>query len=138
LKIGDLKFATTSDILLFPVIARNEAMTMTKYPNSYKNLINMFNKLKQFKDLRDQAKQMQNALSTESAEGSGAWGKVKITMNGNMEITKIDIDDELMGNKEKLASAIKDAHKEAMKRVQKIMAKKMQDMGGLSGFPGMG
>ncbi|MFC1613447.1 YbaB/EbfC family nucleoid-associated protein [Patescibacteria group bacterium] len=98
----------------------------------------MFNKLKQFKDLRNQAKQMQSALSEETSEGSGGWGKVKITMDGNMEIKKIDIDDDIMDNKQKLADAFKDAHKEAMKKIQKVMAKKMQEMGGLGNFPGMG
>ncbi|OGF20337.1 hypothetical protein A2Y83_04975 [Candidatus Falkowbacteria bacterium RBG_13_39_14] len=95
----------------------------------------MFNKLKQFKDMRDQAKQMQNALSKETAEGTGAWGKVKVTMDGNMEIIKLEIADEMMANKEKLADGIKDAHKDAMKRIQKIMAKKMQEMGGFGNFP---
>lgn len=94
----------------------------------------MFNKLKQFKDLRDQAKKMQDILSKESAEGSAAWGKVKITMNGNMEITKVEIDNEILANKEKLEEAIKDAHKDVMKRVQRIMAEKMQGMGGLAGL----
>lgn len=98
----------------------------------------MFEKIKQFKDLRDQAKQMQNALAQETAEGSAAWGKVKITMNGNMEITKIEIDDEMMSSKEKIIDAVKEAHKDAMKKIQKIMAKKMQEMGGLGNFPGLG
>ncbi len=98
----------------------------------------MFNKLKQFKDLRDQAKKMQNTLAQESATGNGGWGKVKITMNGNMEITALEIDDEIMGNKEKLKDAIKHAHKDAMKSVQKIMAKKMQEMGGFGNFTGLG
>ncbi|MFH0854230.1 MAG: YbaB/EbfC family nucleoid-associated protein [bacterium] len=98
----------------------------------------MFEKLKQFKDLRDQAKQMQNALSKETADGSGAWGKVKLTMDGNMEITKIEIADEIMANKEKLINSIIEAHKDAMKRIQKIMAKKMQEMGGLGNFTGLG
>lgn len=81
---------------------------------------------------------MQGALSKETAEGSAAWGKLKITMNGNMEIVNLTIDDELMSSKEKLADAIKDAHKDAMKNVQKIMAKKMQEMGGFGNFPGLG
>lgn len=98
----------------------------------------MFEKLKQFKDLRDQAKQMQGALAKETAEGSAAWGKLKITMNGNMEILNLTIDDELMASKEKLADAVKDAHKDAMKNVQKIMAKKMQEMGGFGNIPGLG
>jgi len=36
----------------------------------------MLTKLKQFKDLRAQAKTMQSALSHETAHGSGAGGKV--------------------------------------------------------------
>ncbi|MCK5491138.1 MAG: YbaB/EbfC family nucleoid-associated protein, partial [Candidatus Pacebacteria bacterium] len=53
----------------------------------------MFNKLKQFKDLRSQAKTMQDALSGESVtiEKKG----IKIVMNGNMEITELNIPESL-------------------------------------------
>ena len=56
----------------------------------------MFNKLKQFKDLRDQAKQMKDALAQEEAEGSAEWGKVKIKINGNQEVLSVNIDPELL------------------------------------------
>jgi len=46
----------------------------------------MFNKLKQIQDLRHQANQIKNALAQETVEGSGAWGKVKVIMDGNQEI----------------------------------------------------
>lgn len=90
----------------------------------------MFNKLKQFKDLRDQAKTMQNALSTESItiEKKG----IKIVMNGNMEITELTIPDGL--NNKEISGYMKDAVNEAVKKVQKLMATKMQEMGGLSGL----
>ena len=90
----------------------------------------MFNKLKQIKDLRDQAKKMQDALGGEviSAEKNG----VKITMNGNMEITAVSVNSEL--DKSNLESAIKTAVNDAMKQTQRLMAKKMQEMGG---FPGL-
>jgi len=98
----------------------------------------MFSKLKYLKDLRSQAKTMQNALAEEKAEGSAAWGKVKIVMNGNQEVLSISIDPELVKqeSKDKLESAIKEATNDAIKKVQRIMAKKMQDMGGLSGLGG--
>jgi len=35
--------------------------------------MNMFNKLKQVKDLRSRAKDLQSTLSGESAEGSAGW-----------------------------------------------------------------
>ncbi len=99
----------------------------------------MFEKLKQIKDLRSKAKQLQNVLGQESVEASAAWGKIKLTMNGNQEITLLDIDPELLNpsKKEDLENGIKEAVKDAIKKVQRIMAKKMQDMGGLD-MPGMG
>ncbi len=88
------------------------------------------------KDLRGQAKQMQNALAGETAEGSAAWGKVKIIMNGNQEILSVTIDQELMKveTKDKLESAVKEATNDVIKKIQKIMAEKMRAMGG---FPGL-
>jgi nucleoid-associated protein EbfC len=91
----------------------------------------MFNKLKQFKDLRSQAKQMQNMLAQESCEGEAAWGKVKVKINGNQEILDIQIDPELLtpDNKEKLQNALKDATNDAIKKVQRIMADKVRQSG---------
>ena len=90
----------------------------------------MFNKLKQLKDLRSQAKQMQNTLSDESVtiEKNG----IKVVMNGNMQITELITNPEL--KKENMESILTDCINDAIKKIQKIMAKKMQEMGG---FPGM-
>jgi len=91
----------------------------------------MFNKLKQFKDLASQAKQMQNMLAQESAEGEALWGKVKIKINGNQEVLDVKIDQELLtaDNQEKLQNAIKDASNDAIKKVQHIMADKVRQSG---------
>ncbi|HMB66091.1 MAG TPA: YbaB/EbfC family nucleoid-associated protein, partial [Patescibacteria group bacterium] len=53
----------------------------------------MFNKLKQYKDLRSQAKTMQDSLSEESItmEKKG----VKIVMDGNMKVKSMEIQDNL-------------------------------------------
>ena len=99
----------------------------------------MFNKLKQFKDLRDQAKNWQNTMGQESAEGVAAFGKVKITLNGNLETTSVEIAEEMVATdkKDKLQTAIKEAHNEALKKIQRLMAVKMKEMGGLPQIPGM-
>ncbi len=99
----------------------------------------MFNKLKQFKDLRDQAKTLQNTLSQESVTTEAAFGKVKLTMDGNLALTDLEIDPELLTSekKEKLQTAIKDAHADALKKMQRIMATKMREMGGLPNIPGL-
>ncbi|MBU0646214.1 YbaB/EbfC family nucleoid-associated protein [Patescibacteria group bacterium] len=91
----------------------------------------MFNKIKAVKDLRTQAKKMQNELDLITAEGTGAWGKVKVRVNGNQKILGVEIDDELVGNKEKLQEAVKEATNDALKKIQKDMAGKMKEMGGL-------
>ena len=113
----------STDYTLYPI-------PYTLYPK------HMFNKLKQIKDLRSKAKQMQSTLAEESVEASAAWGKVKLTMNGNQEITSIDIDPELLSpdKKAELEKAVQEAVADAIKKVQRVMAKKMQDMGGLPEF----
>ena len=95
------------------------------------NIQTMFSKLKQFKDLRDQAKQMQNLLAQENAEGSAEWGKVKVKINGNQEILSVQIEPELLtaNNKGKLETAVKEATNDAIKKVQRIMAEKMRSSG---------
>ncbi|MBI2436988.1 MAG: YbaB/EbfC family nucleoid-associated protein [Candidatus Magasanikbacteria bacterium] len=97
----------------------------------------MFNKLKQFKDLRDKAKTMQHTLADESITVTSSG--VHLTMNGNLELTDVQIDVELLvvDKKSKLQSAIMDAHKDAMKKMQRIMAMKMKEMGGLPNIPGL-
>ncbi|MCX6782215.1 MAG: YbaB/EbfC family nucleoid-associated protein [Candidatus Magasanikbacteria bacterium] len=100
--------------------------------------MSVFTKLKQFKDLRDQGKRLQGALSGESATCEAAFGKVSVTMDGSLSITQIKIDDELMSpdKKDKVQSAIKDAHNDALKKMQRTVATKMQQMGGFD-LPGM-
>lgn len=90
----------------------------------------MFNKLKQFKDLRQQAKTMQDVLEKESIteEKNG----IKVVMSGNMEITELTITSE--AGKDELARQTKTVVNDAIKKVQRLMAKKMQEMGGIPGM----
>lgn len=90
----------------------------------------MFEKLKQIKDLRSQAKTMQSALANESvtAEKSG----VTITLNGNLEMTAVAIADGM--TKAQIEKAVLESANEAVKKAQKVIAAKMQAMGGLSQF----
>ncbi|MDD2757917.1 MAG: YbaB/EbfC family nucleoid-associated protein [Patescibacteria group bacterium] len=100
--------------------------------------MSVFSKLKQFKDLRDQGKRLQGALSGESATETAAFGKVSVTVDGSLNISEIKIDDELMApdKKDKVQGAIKDAHNNAMKKMQRVISAKMQQMGGFD-LPGM-
>lgn len=91
----------------------------------------MFNKLKQFKDLREKAKTVQTALAAETAEGSAGWSKVKITVNGNQRVTNVVLDPAALGDKAKLEEWIREATNDGMEKIQKIMASKLKDLGGL-------
>ncbi|HCC23035.1 TPA: nucleoid-associated protein, YbaB/EbfC family [Candidatus Falkowbacteria bacterium] len=97
----------------------------------------MFNKLKNIKDLRHQAKQLQSMLSEIIADADAAWGKVKVKVNGNQEMISIEIDPEIMTDREKLQDAIKDATNSAMKKVQREAAMAMQKSGNFN-LPGLG
>lgn len=96
----------------------------------------MFNKIKAIQELKTQANQIKKVLAEEKIDGSGSWGKIKITMNGNQEVLSVQIDDEVVGNKSKLESGIKEAINDTIKKAQKVMAQKMSQMGGLD-LPGL-
>ncbi|MFA5163498.1 MAG: YbaB/EbfC family nucleoid-associated protein [Patescibacteria group bacterium] len=90
----------------------------------------MFSKLKQFKDLRSQAKTMQNALAEENIviEKNGT----KVSLNGNLEISQVSLNENLSKNSQE--EILKDCLNEAIKKAQRLMAKKLQEMGGLPGL----
>lgn len=98
----------------------------------------MFNKLKQVKDLRDKAKTLQGTLAEEKVEGTAAWGKVKVQMDGNQSVLGVEIDPELLTESEqkKLQDAIKEAFNDATKKAQRRMVEKMKESGDLN-MPGL-
>ena len=96
----------------------------------------MFSKLKQFKDLRDQAKKIQDTLKDVAVEGSAAWGKIKVSMNGNQEVTSVTIDPELLSDKAKLETAVKEAYNDTVKKAHRAMAEQMRKSGNLN-LPGL-
>lgn len=98
----------------------------------------MFSKLKQFKDLREQGKKLQETLSKESITVRTAGDKVVLTMDGTFNITALVIDPEMLSTdkKEKLENAIKEAHSDALKKIQRTVAMKMQQSGDFK-IPGL-
>ncbi len=96
----------------------------------------MFNKLKQFNDLRKQANDLKSILAKEIVEVENS--AVKIVMDGNQELKSIDIKKEFLSpdKKAELEKAIKDGLAECIKKIQRKMATVMQQNGGfdLSGL----
>lgn len=94
----------------------------------------MFNKLKQYNDLRKQASTIKNAMAEESVEVNNR--AVKIVMDGNQEIKSLDINEDFLAKdkKNELEKEIISGISEAIKKVQRKMAMKMQQMGGFDGL----
>lgn len=96
----------------------------------------MFNKLKQFNDLRKQANDLKNMLAKETVEVENKT--VKIIMDGNQEIKTFELKSEMLKseNKSELEKQIKEAFAECTKKVQRQMAMTMQKSGNFN-LPGM-
>lgn len=91
----------------------------------------MFNKLKQFKDLRNQAKQLKEILAQEKIENE--YQGIKIVMNGNLEIISLNINPQLTA--EQIEKILPEALNQTLKKAQRLMAQKFQDMGGGLNLP---
>lgn len=98
----------------------------------------MFNKLKQFKDLRNQAKEMQNTLAQEIVYADSTHGKIQVVMDGNQHINGVTIDPDLLKpeRKTEIEKGFQDAVNDAVKKSQMAMAKKAREMGHLN-LPGL-
>lgn len=98
----------------------------------------MFSKLKQFKDLRSQAKEMQNTLAEEIVYADKAGGKVQVVMDGNQHVNGLTIDQEMLKPERKveLEKAVQEVINDAVKKSQMAMAKKAREMGHLN-LPGL-
>lgn len=96
----------------------------------------MFNKIKDLKNLRDQANQVKSMLSEETVHADAVGGKIQLVMDGNQTVLSVEIDPELLSpeHKEKLETGIREATNDAVKKAQRVMAQKLQGMGGLPGL----
>lgn len=96
----------------------------------------MFEKLKQFKDLRDKANNVRKQLANESVVAE--QGGISVVMDGNQEVLRVEIKPELLqpDHKERAEQAAKDAFNDAVKKVQKIMVEKMRASGDFN-IPGI-
>ena len=88
-------------------------------------------KLKQFKDIQDKSKALQDQLSVITSEGTSGWGKVKVTINGTQQVTNVSIDQEVMSDRSKLETLLKEAFNDAAQKLQQILATKMREGGGM-------
>lgn len=90
----------------------------------------MFEKLKQFKDMRSKAKLLQGRLKDVVVHADADGGKIQVVMDGNQQIVRIEIDpDHLRTEKrEELQKHVAEAVNSAVRKSQMEMAKAVQNM----------
>lgn len=88
----------------------------------------VLSKLKQFRDLRKQAKAYKNAIGDEVFVGASSDDLVKITIDGTQKMTGVSIDPSLLTaeSKEKLEKDLLKASEDAQKQLQAEMLRKVK------------
>lgn len=94
----------------------------------------MFEKLKQYKDLRNQAKMVQERLKGITVHAQADGGKVQVVMDGNQQVLGIEIDPDHLRRerREELQRHIAQAVNDAVKKSQMEMAQTIKGMPGLN------
>jgi len=96
----------------------------------------MFNKagmgdlMKKAQEMQDNMKKAQAEIANTEVVGESGAGLVKITLLGNHNVRKVDIDDSLMeDDKEMLEDLIAAAMNDAVRRVEEVNKSKMSGCG---------
>jgi len=94
-----------------------------------KNLLGL---LKSFQEIQGVIGRIQDDLRKETAEVTSGGGLVKVVVNGNQEIVKVEVAPELINMKDKslLEDLILSAVNEARKKAQEIAQDKVKEVTG--------
>ena len=85
------------------------------------------NLLSQAKKMQEKMKKTQEVLKNIQVEGISGGNTVKIIMNGDAELVKIDLDEKLLKeSKEMIEDLIIAAHNDAKSKLKKKLQKKFQ------------
>ena len=97
-----------------------------------------FNKiLDKAKEIEEKIKDSQEKIKQIKAEGSSGGGLVKVILNGNSEIEKIDISEKIFSeDKSMLEDLIVAAHNEAKKNLKTKTTEEITKSTGNLGIPG--
>ena len=88
----------------------------------------MFDQLKDLNAMRQQAKQMQLLLAQEQIMGQSKDALIRIVMDGNQEIKSVEVLDEVVGDRKKIAQDIREALTDMNGNYKKILASKFGNM----------
>ncbi len=100
----------------------------------------MGNLMKQAQQMQDKMQKMQEEIARLEVTGESGAGLVKVTMTGNHNVRKVEIDPSLLedDDKEMLEDLIAAACNDAARRVEETQKSKMAEVtGGMQMPPGM-
>jgi len=98
---------------------------------------NMGNMMKQAQQMQAKMEKAQEELKNMTITGVSGGGMVKVLMNGQHKIEKVDIEEDAMDDKEMLEDLIAAAVNDAVNKLTEAQQKNMADMmGGLNLPPG--
>jgi DNA-binding YbaB/EbfC family protein len=97
------------------------------------------NIMKQAQQMQDKMKEVQDQLAKMEVTGESGAGLVKVTMLGNHNVKRVEIDDSLLeDDKEILEDLVAAAMNDAVRRVEAQNKEQMEELtGGMSLPPGM-
>jgi len=84
--------------------------------------------LKDLNSMRQQAKQMQAKLATETIMGQSKDAMIRIVMDGNQELKSVEVMDGVVGDRKKIAQDIRVALTDVNSNYKKIIASKFGNM----------
>lgn len=102
--------------------------------------MNPLDMLKNFQNVQETMRQMQEKMKTVTAIGSAGGDLVRVTANGQLEVTGVELAPECVDPRDiaMLADLIRLATNDAMTRVKERLKDELGPLGqGFPGFPGV-
>lgn len=87
------------------------------------------------KNVYQMQQQMQDELKGQVIEGAAGGGMVSVTMNGQFEVLRVQIDPSVMDDRAFLQDLIKAAMNDANQKARTLLVDKMKDISGQMGLP---
>lgn len=94
--------------------------------------MNIANLFQQAQKMRDEAQRIQDQLATRYVEAITGGGMVKVTANGKQQITRIEIDPQVLSDRKMTEDLVMAGVNEALRLAQEMAREEMSKlMGGL-------
>ena len=99
--------------------------------------MNMFNMIKQARQLQSKIKETQKNLNKSIIEGSAGNNSVVITMTGDQKLKAVTINPENIKNNKELEKLIFQAMNDTLEKSKKLLAEQMSNATGGLNIPGL-